>query len=223
MPIADGDMDLISAPNAVYGFNYYNPTTVRASEGPAPFEMVPTPGAPLTGFGSLWPIRPDTMRDFLMDIAQRYGSALPPIIFTENGASFPEPDTTETEIRDSERIDYLRDHLGAVIEAKAAGVRIDGYTVSPSPHRGGPAVRAPVSVGRMVWFTLAWLAIWTVQLAPIQLLLPLQLDTQCGHWIDGVVWSRLVFCAGGLAGIIAVPMAGRFSDRPRSRFGRRRT
>ena len=122
-------MELISAPNEVYGFNYYNPTTVRASEGPLPFEMVPTPGAPVTGFGPMWPIRPDTMRDFLIDMARRYESALPPIIITENGASFPEPDTTDTEISDSDRIDYLRDHLGAVIEAKEAGVRIDGYTV----------------------------------------------------------------------------------------------
>jgi beta-glucosidase len=129
LPIEDGDMELISAPNEVYGFNYYNPTTVRASEGSLPFEMVPTPGAPVTGFGPMWPIRPDTMRDFLIDMARRYESALPPIIITENGASFPEPDTTDTEISDSDRIDYLRDHLGAVIEAKEAGVRIDGYTV----------------------------------------------------------------------------------------------
>ncbi|MFE1083014.1 MFS transporter [Brevibacterium sediminis] len=74
----------------------------------------------------------------------------------------------------------------------------------------------------MVWFTLAWLAIWTVQLTPIQLLLPLQLDTQSGHWIDGVVWSGLVLSAGGLAGIAAAPVAGRLSDRTRSRYGRRR-
>ncbi len=129
MPIVDGDMDLISAPNEVYGFNYYNPITVRPSAGPVPFEMVPTPGAPVTGFGPMWPIRPDTMRDFLIDMAHRYGSALPPIVITENGASFPEPETTTTEIDYSDRIDYLNDHLGAVIDAKSAGVRIDGYTV----------------------------------------------------------------------------------------------
>ena len=97
--------------------------------------------------------------------------------------------------------------------------------MSPSAdpsRRGGSGDRVRVSPVWMVWFTLAWLAIWTVQLTPIQLLLPLQLDTQSGHWIDGVVWSGLVLSAGGLAGVIFAPVAGRFSDRTRLRIGRRR-
>ena len=97
--------------------------------------------------------------------------------------------------------------------------------MSPSAdpsRRGGSGDRVRVSPVWMVWFALAWLAIWTVQLTPIQLLLPLQLDTQSGHWIDGVVWSGLVLSAGGLAGVIIAPVAGRFSDRTRLRIGRRR-
>lgn len=130
MPIRDGDMELISTPCEVYGFNYYNPTTVRGvDEGPLPFDMVATPHAEITGFGPLWPIRPDTLRDFLIDMRTRYGSMLPPIVISENGASFPEPEECAEPIRDDKRIAYLHDHLLAVSEAAQAGVSIAGYTV----------------------------------------------------------------------------------------------
>lgn len=73
-------------------------------------------------------------------------------------------------------------------------------------------------------FTLAWLAIWTVQLTPLQLLIPLQLNTpdDANGWITGVVSSGLVLAAGGIAGVIAGPLAGGLSDRTRGAFGRRR-
>jgi hypothetical protein len=53
-----------------------------------------------------------------------------------------------------------------------------------------------------VLFTLAWLAIWTAQLTPLQLLIPLQLNTpdDADGWISGVVSSGLVLAVGGLAG-----------------------
>lgn len=75
-----------------------------------------------------------------------------------------------------------------------------------------------------VLFTLAWLAIWTVQLTPLQLLIPLQLNTpdDANGWITGVVSSGLVLGAGGIAGVIAGPLAGGLSDRTRGAFGRRR-
>ena len=81
---------------------------------------------------------------------------------------------------------------------------------------------AKVGAGWMSLFTLAWLAIWTVQLTPVQLLLPLQLDTPEDDWIRGVVSSGLVLGVGGLFGIIAGPVVGAISDRSRSPRGRRR-
>lgn len=64
-------------------------------------------------------------------------------------------------------------------------------------------------------FTLAWLVIWTAQLTPLQLLLPLQLDTpdSAAGWVSGVVSSGIVLGVGGLAGVIAGPVAGALSDR----------
>jgi MFS family permease len=86
--------------------------------------------------------------------------------------------------------------------------------------------RTPGRVGA-TWFTLftlAWLALWTVQLTPLQLLIPLQLNTpdDASGWISGVISSGLVLAVGGVAGVIAGPVAGGLSDRTRGGFGRRR-
>lgn len=85
---------------------------------------------------------------------------------------------------------------------------------------------APRRVGApwFVLFTVAWLGLWTVQLTPLQLLIPLQLNTpdDADGWIRGVVSSGLVLAVGGIAGVIAGPVAGGLSDRTRGARGRRR-
>ncbi|WP_255305213.1 MFS transporter [Microbacterium sp. 3J1] len=88
------------------------------------------------------------------------------------------------------------------------------------PTEPPPAAAPRVGARWMTLFTLAWLAIWTVQLTPVQLLLPLQLDTSEADWISGVVSSGLVLGVGGLAGVVAGPVAGALSDRAGA--GRRR-
>ncbi|MFT3797282.1 MFS transporter [Microbacterium sp.] len=89
------------------------------------------------------------------------------------------------------------------------------------------STRTPVPRVGAMWFTLftlAWLAIWTVQLTPLQLLLPLQLDTSdsASGWVDGVVHSGLVLGVGGLVGVVAGPLAGAWSDRRGGAKPRRR-
>lgn len=130
MPVEPGDLALISAPADFYGVNFYNPTTVTtaAPGGPLPFDLVPTPGAPTTGFGAHWPIVPESLTKLLVDFTNRYARALPPIIVAENGASFPEPDAAGP-IDDAQRIAYLSGHVEAVAAAADQGVAIEEYTV----------------------------------------------------------------------------------------------
>ncbi|MDR7186187.1 beta-glucosidase [Microbacterium trichothecenolyticum] len=131
MPVEEGDLELISAPGDFYGINFYNPTTIAAGpEGsPVPFEIAPTPGAPVTGFGSEWPIVPAALTGLLLDFRERYGDRLPPLVIGENGASFPEPDHVDGPVADADRISYLAGHIDAVGAAAAAGVDVREYTV----------------------------------------------------------------------------------------------
>ncbi|GEE00919.1 beta-glucosidase [Gordonia spumicola] len=130
LPVRDGDMDVIATRPDFYAVNFYNPTTIAAPapDIPIPFEIVPTPDVPHTGFGPDWGIKPDALRDLLIDLADRYPN-LPPVVISENGASFPEPDTADGGIDDVDRIAYIDGHIRAVGEAMSAGVRVDEYTV----------------------------------------------------------------------------------------------
>jgi beta-glucosidase len=129
MPVRDGDLEEIAGSIDFYGINFYNPTTVTTAQkgSPIPFEIVPTPGAPVTGFGPEWPIMPGALRDLLVDLHVRH-PALPPVVIGENGASFPEPPRAGR-VEDTDRIEYLAGHLAAVEDAIDAGVPVEEYTV----------------------------------------------------------------------------------------------
>ena len=82
------------------------------------------------------------------------------------------------------------------------------------------AVAAPPTRGWTVRFAFAWLGLWAAQLAPVQLLLPLQLeDVDAAHKVRDF---GLVNGAAGIAALVALPVFGALCDRTRSRFGRRR-
>jgi MFS family permease len=81
-------------------------------------------------------------------------------------------------------------------------------------------VAAPPTRAWTVRFALAWLGLWAAQLAPVQLLLPLQLeDVDAAHKVRDF---GLINGAAGIAALVALPVFGALCDRTRSRFGRRR-
>lgn len=73
-------------------------------------------------------------------------------------------------------------------------------------------------------FAVAWLGVWMAQLAPIQKLLPDQVQAQLhtDYWVDNVVAFGVISGISGVCAIVAYPLTGALSDRTTSRFGRRR-
>ena len=74
-----------------------------------------------------WSINPQGLGDLLVRWHREYGSLIPRMRITENGAAYsdvPGPDGT---VNDQRRIDYLRAHLLEVERAIASGAPVDGY------------------------------------------------------------------------------------------------
>lgn len=133
----EGDLALISTPMDFLGLNYYTPSTVRAAPWREPdparrtamdnrFEGVALPGVRHTAMG--WAVVPDALRELLVSLRDRYGSALPPLHITENGSAEHETPAADGIVHDTDRIAYLESHLRAAAEAVADGVDLRGYT-----------------------------------------------------------------------------------------------
>jgi len=141
--IEDGDLAKVHAPVDLLGVNYYNPVVVGAAldgaeaergvdghgasdyspwVGSESLRFVRMPGEP-TAMG--WPIDASGLRDLLLRIHHDYGPI--PIAITENGAAFHDYVGPDGEVRDPQRVEYLRSHLVAVHEALEAGVDVRGY------------------------------------------------------------------------------------------------
>ncbi len=131
--LENGDLALIGAPLDFYGLNFYNPTRVAAASAGSdfaaaglPFEPVEFEGVPVTGFG--WPVVPSALADVLVGLQDDYGDRLPPIVITENGASYPDV-VQDGAVHDADRVAYLDGHIRAVRHAIELGVDVRGYFV----------------------------------------------------------------------------------------------
>ncbi|ALE07029.1 glycoside hydrolase [Arthrobacter sp. ERGS1:01] len=137
LDVPAADLAAISAPLDFYGLNYYAPTRVGAGAGggenpdgsaPAmaqlPFHLADWPEYPSTGFG--WPVAPAHFGTALAQMRDRYGSALPPVYITENGASFEDSLSPDGAVHDSRRVEYLVQHLSAALDAVKPGGRAEG-------------------------------------------------------------------------------------------------
>jgi beta-glucosidase len=121
----ENDMDGLRIEPDFAGMNYYSGYVVRNDTSRwLGFESVPEPLAPRTAMD--WIIRPDGLRDILVEADRRY--RLKTLYVTESGAAF-EDHVIAGEVDDNERLTYIKEHVAATLAARAKGVPIRGYFV----------------------------------------------------------------------------------------------
>lgn len=129
-----GDLATIATPIDFVGVSYYfrllvRPPSQEQEEASDPFQgyepVVPAPEATYSQMG--WEIFADGLHDILLRLHRDYHPRA--IIVTENGVAFNDAAQTGYLIQDRRRIDFLREHIGAMRMARQMGVPVRGYCV----------------------------------------------------------------------------------------------
>jgi len=125
----DWDTDLLTIQQRLdfWGLNFYTPSRVEAKTGgnttfPNCTQTSPPEGCELTDIG--WEVAADTFEELMIKVYERY--SLPPVYITENGACIND-EPVNGEVSDTRRVQYLDQHIGAVVNAQKAGVPVRGY------------------------------------------------------------------------------------------------
>ena len=130
LPVEAWDLEANAQPPDWVCINYYSDIRFQAAPGSRTANTpglvgvaTPDPGPDATDMG--WPLTPDGLRAYLLDLRDEYPD-LPPIYITENGAAFDDP-IIDGAVHDKRRIAYLEGHLCALRAAIDAGVDVRGY------------------------------------------------------------------------------------------------
>jgi beta-glucosidase len=115
----------MSPPLDWLGLNYYTSVLVRRDDEVVPTRArsVPRPGSTRSLLG--WEFQPDDLRRTLVRLSRDYPGH--PLMVTENGVALRDPAPVDGVIEDALRVAYLRSHIDAVAQARAAGVDVRGY------------------------------------------------------------------------------------------------
>ncbi|MDF2145151.1 GH1 family beta-glucosidase [Knoellia sp. p5-6-4] len=143
--VQEGDLEVISTPIDVLGVNYYQgelvscrpPEQAVATEAdtgrptrspfPAADDVYRHP-RPLANTAMGWEVQPEGLTRLLVRLHEEYaGPAGTDLYVTENGAAFDDVVSPDGAVHDHARAAYLRDHLGAVLDAVDRGVPVKGY------------------------------------------------------------------------------------------------
>lgn len=147
LKIYDGDLDVLKSASEkidFLGMNYYSSHFLKAYEGESEIhhngtgekgtnifalkgigQRVNNPKVPTTDWD--WPIYPKGLHDMLVRIKNDYPN-YKKIYVTENGMGYKD-NFENGKIDDAPRVDYIKQHLEAILRAKTEGVVVKGYFV----------------------------------------------------------------------------------------------
>jgi beta-glucosidase len=121
------DLKLIHQPIDYVGLNYYTRVVVGEDAQSLPLRAK---RVEQTAKGTLigWEIYPEGLTQTLVTLHERYEGI--PIYITECGAAFKDPTSQNgEEVQDPERVEFLRSHILAAIDAYDKGVDLRGFFV----------------------------------------------------------------------------------------------
>lgn len=147
--IHDGDLQSISQKIDTQGVNYYHgdflsgrapavppvsggPDSERATRSPYPSnEGIHSVERGLPRTAQNWEVQPEGLTRLLQRVWTEYAEPAGTVLYmTENGAAYDDVvvvEGGETRVHDADRAEFLRQHLGAVLDAADAGVDVRGY------------------------------------------------------------------------------------------------
>jgi beta-glucosidase len=123
------DFDDIRAPLDFVGINYYKRGVTRHDPRKVVERASGVRQPRSTHTETDWEVHAPGLTDILFWFRERYGAM--PLYITENGAAFYDPPSAPAsgEVDDPLRVDYLRQHIGALHDALRQGVDVRGYFV----------------------------------------------------------------------------------------------
>lgn len=147
--VRPGDLEAIATPIDSLGVNYYHgefvggrPPAVPPTGGDAPTDRPgssPFPshegihwherGLPRTPMH--WEVQPEGLTRLLTRVSEEYARPAGTVLYvTENGAAYDDErvvEDGEVRVHDGDRAEFVRSHLGAILDAVEAGVDVRGY------------------------------------------------------------------------------------------------
>jgi beta-glucosidase len=143
--IHEGDLEIISTPIDALGVNYYHGEAVSAqppanaqmstmapSERPKRSPFPATEGVfwhkrnlPVTAMD--WEVQPEGLTRLLRRVQDEYTGSTVKLYVTENGAAYDDIVEEDGSVNDTDRAEFLRLHLDAILDAIEEGVDVYGY------------------------------------------------------------------------------------------------